>query len=79
MICGACGLSWDVDDADPPACNGIVTRAPVSVAVPSITRTLPAELPQYLAARMAAVYITSRKAAPEDRMRDAYRALLDAL
>ena len=23
MICGQCGLQWDIDDEDPPKCMGV--------------------------------------------------------
>lgn len=29
MICGKCGLQWDVDDPDPPACKPTQNRKPL--------------------------------------------------
>lgn len=53
MNCTACGLHWDVNDPNPPACR--------PEPAPRL-RELPDELPPHIAVRMHARFIQSREA-----------------
>lgn len=83
MICGACGLQWDVNDFDPPDCKKTGGKARSSGApsapLPPQPRGLPDELPADIAAEMfrTVQYARATGANGVEAMRRAYRLLLD--
>lgn len=83
MICGACGLQWDVNDTEPPECPKTGTEArgsgaPLDIPPPQ-RKGLPAELPEDVAAEMFQTlqYARATGADGVEAMRRAYRLLLD--
>lgn len=68
MSCGACGLTWDYRDPEPPACRP---------EPPPKLRELPDELPAHVAARMWAHLEQTRRggACHVTAIRAAYRVL----
>lgn len=84
MICGACGLSWDVNDQEPPDCKktggkGRSSGAPPDTQPPQRSRGLPAELPEAVAAEMFRTlqYARGTGSTGVEAMQRAYRLLLD--
>ncbi len=90
--CVACGMQWDLDDADPPDCrtltparargtpfvNGRYLGDPEPVAAPARTVAAPVDLSFDLADRMARAYETERGLGLNARaMRAAWRVFLD--
>lgn len=74
-ICVACGLNWDTNDAEPPACGQIdwrtkLVRAVVKSEPVPVKGGLPDKLPEHLAQLM-------EKAYEANGMHAAYRVLLD--
>lgn len=71
MVCHACGLYWDVNDPEPPACQHKRGKKwPEVVEVMPKRRGFPEELPPDLEREMVKTYKASG-------MRAAYRLLLD--
>jgi hypothetical protein len=44
MICGPCGLSWDINDPLPPKCPKHRGRLPLVDALPPLTDRLPYDI-----------------------------------
>lgn len=91
MMCGPCGLQWDVKDPEPPECKRIDRRSSIARRAhdvlaakfekrPSgtIAAVIPAELPDELADAMNRAY-NSGGVAHREAMRRAYRLFLDSL
>lgn len=85
-ICARCGLTWDTNDPEPPACNPKDQRTHEARAVaelsnepapPPVTVELPLVLPAPVAVDMSTAY-RSRGGGVEG-MQAAYRVLLDGL
>lgn len=73
MICGACGMQWDVDDPNPPACRKVDHRRSTVrdlLKADPKPRKLPATPPTYLLRDMEAAHRARG-------MSGAYRVLLD--
>lgn len=87
IICAACGLNWDANDPEPPACKSIDRRTRKAQAVAKFEaenaapkrQGLPDELPADLAAEMFRVLQYARGTGSDgiEAMRRAYRVLLD--
>lgn len=82
MLCGPCGLAWDVGDPEPPACRQRASDAHADPDAPRVTDhvALPLELPLELAGRMADAYDASERrdpGKPAHAMRAAWRVFLD--
>lgn len=78
MVCHACGLYWDVNDPDPPACQrGKRKAAPITVEVKPPRLHFPEVLPPDVAAEMVKTYQANGGRA--EGMRAAYRLLLDRI
>lgn len=85
MICEACGLNWDANDLDPPACRKNIKRAVAKVAKVEAERMpdrpaprprgLPVDLPADVAAEMVKTYQAHHGGL--SGMRAAYRLFLD--
>lgn len=76
MVCHACGLYWDVNDPESPACQKGKRKAAPIVVEPSPLR-FPEELPPDVAAEMVKTYQANGGRA--EGMRAAYRLLLDRI
>ena len=77
MICGPCGMNWDHNDPEPPACRKIDKRMKVlrqmdAIFAPAKPRALPANLPAAWAVEMDRAY-------KNGGMLAAYRVLLDRI
>lgn len=93
MTCGRCGLAWDVNDPDPPACRRTIDRraipdrrvtravARIEPVIATVTAQIPVELPDPLALELAAAYeqARGRGLGGVDAMRAVYRSLLAGL
>ena len=89
MICAACGLNWDTNDPEPPACRKNIKRAVARVAkieeqtAPLKTKKAPAfphELPADVAAEMVKTYQANARDGLKGQiagMQAAYRLFLD--
>ena len=75
MVCHACGLYWDVNDPEPPACQK--GKAKVIVELKAEPLRFPEELPPDVAAEMVKTYQANGGRA--EGMRAAYRLLLDRI
>jgi len=73
MVCHACGLAWDVNDPEPPACRH--GKAKVLVEISVATLRFPEQLPHDVAAEMVKTY--QANGAHVKGMQAAYRLLLD--
>jgi hypothetical protein len=76
-ICAPCGLNWDTNDPEPPACRKIDGRSKLVKTVaklqqPPVKKGLPDKLPDHLARQM-------EKAYKANGMGAAYRVLIDNL
>jgi hypothetical protein len=85
MICSACGLIWDLNDPEPPACGKIDKRTKkikkLKVLEP-ITGSLklPETLPIELATEMVKTFsVYAQLDTPVIGMQAAYRLLLDRI
>lgn len=90
MFCGVCGMTWDVNDTEPPPCRKVDHRTSLVRAALTATkeldtpapRRLPDELPAELALDMAVVFMVNKGFGPTSRiaaMQAAYRLLLDRM
>lgn len=73
MVCHRCGIRWDMNDPEPPACRVARTIGPVEV--PRIRAWMPLALPDWLAEKMA--IIAAETPGPEGLKR-AYAVFLEA-
>lgn len=89
-MCGPCGLQWDTNDPEPPACLGKnPSRRATDLAAPdtgrpyvaTITAQIPTELPSPVAEAMRAAYIAriGSTGSGLSAMQAAYRVFLDSL
>jgi hypothetical protein len=78
MICGRCGLSWDIGDPEPPKCKREhhSTAHPVPPAR-AVAILAPERLPASLAERMARTYTANATHGAVVAMDAAYRVFLD--
>jgi len=75
MICGPCGLSWDITDPEPPECRKVDHRTRAvrqSAPPPAKLKGLPVTLPADLAIEMEIAH-------KNGGMPAAYRLLLDRI
>lgn len=89
MICHACGLNWDTNDPEPPACRKVDRRTTRAKAADQFDKDnqgakkakgLPAELPPDLAAEMVRTFNANKTDGAMGHVRGmqaAYRLLLD--
>lgn len=88
MVCAACGLAWDMNDPEPPACKDIDRRTRKAQVVAKFEaenivpkrQGLPHELPDDLAAEMVKAYHANARDGLRGHingMQAAYRLLLD--
>ena len=81
MLCGACGLAWDVNDPDPPECRKVDGRRKVAREVakcepaPARVGGLPDKLPDDVATEMVKTY--QANGGHRAGMQAAYRLFLD--
>jgi hypothetical protein len=87
-VCAACGLSWDTNDPEPPACRKVDRRAKVVKEVAAfdaeavkLSNGLPDTLPADVAADMFRTLQYARGTGSDgvEAMRRAYRVLLDRM
>lgn len=88
MVC-KCGLRWDVNDPEPPACHKNRRRNPADAAprslpanvIATMPASIPVELPAHVADAMRAAYIARIGSTGSGRsaMQAAYRVFLDNL
>lgn len=84
MMCEACGLAWDVNDPDPPACRKVDRRSKIvkeiktfdAPAAPRVKR-LPDQLPADLAIDMVKAFLANGQSI--NGMQAAYRLFLDRI
>jgi len=87
IICAACGLNWDVNDPEPPACGNVDQRTKQAKAVakfetPIQKKTpwrMPYALPVDVAQEMAKVFRANCAADDVHGMQAAYRLFLDRM
>ena len=86
MVCAPCGLIWDANDPEPPACRKHIKRAVTKLAkledAPTKVPALPHELPADLAIEMVTVYHANLTADVNSRrkaMQATYRLFLDRI
>lgn len=86
MICHACGLNWDTNDPEPPACRKVDKRTKRAKAgaefdqAPKKAKGLPSELPPDLVAEMVRTFNANKTDGAMGHVRGmqaAYRLLLD--
>ena len=85
LMCAACGLNWDVNDPEPPACHPSDRRTRQAKATvkfedaerPANTQGLPPDLPVDVAFEMVKTY--QAHGGHLNGMRAAYRLLLDRM
>lgn len=84
MMCAACGLAWDVNDPDPPACRKVDRRSKIvkeikTFDVPAAPRVkrLPDQLPADLAIDMVKAFLANGQSI--NGMQAAYRLFLDRI
>lgn len=88
MICAACGLNWDTNDPEPPACRKNIKRAVARVAkieaeaapLKPEAPKLPHELPDDVAVEMVKTYQANARDGLKGQiagMQAAYRLFLD--
>ena len=82
MICAACGLNWDTNDPEPPACRKVDRRTKKAKeaaagldAAMTHAKALPHKLPDDVAAEMVKTY--KANAGGLACMQAAYRLFLD--
>jgi len=85
MICSACGLVWDLNDPEPPACAKIDGRTKKikklkASEFPIRSSKLPETLPIELATEMVKTFsVYAQLDTPVIGMQAAYRLLLDRI
>lgn len=90
MICAACGLNWDTNDPEPPACRKVDRRSKkareakegleAAMEHAKERRGLPDELPDHVAMEMAKAYKANARGGLKGQiagMQAAYRLFLD--
>lgn len=87
MSCGACGITWDTNDPDPPACHNVdrrTKRFKDAAAFERVEATKVKGLPTYLSDELAAEMVKTFNANKTDGvhghirgMQAAYRLFLD--
>lgn len=81
MICAACGLNWDTNDPEPPACRKRSKRVKIEAApLPLKPKGMPTELPVDVAAEMVKTYQANARDGLKGQiagMQAAYRLFLD--
>lgn len=85
MTCAACGLAWDVNDPDPPACRKVDRRLKIvkeittfeTPPVKSKPKQLPDQLPADVAIDMVKAFIANGQSI--NGMQAAYRVFLDRI
>ena len=86
MICAACGLNWDTNDPEPPACHKVDRRtkkakeAAAGLDAAKTRKALPHELPDDVAAEMVKTYKANARDGLKGQiagMQAAYRLFLD--
>jgi len=81
MMCAACGLAWDINDPDPPACRKVDRRSKIVKEIktfeapPSKPKKLPDQLPADVAIDMVKAYLANGQSI--NGMQAAYRVFLD--
>lgn len=80
MICAPCGLTWDINDPEPPECHRNIKRA--AEASPVMPHRygqgrLPDQLPADLASEMVKTYLANGRGVAA--MQAAYRLFLDRI
>ena len=92
MICAACGLNWDTNDPEPPACRKVDKRTKkaksakegleAAFAHARERRRVPEELPDHVAMEMAKAYHANAREGIKGRvagMQAAWRVFLDTV
>lgn len=83
MMCAACGLAWDVNDPDPPACRKVDRRSKIVKEIktfetpPTKPKLLPDQLPADVAIDMVKAYLANGQSI--NGMQAAYRVFLDRI
>ena len=83
MICGPCGLTWDVNDPEPPECHKVDRRLKIvkDTAKLDVKPRRPGRLPDKLPDDVAAEMVKTYQANGGHRggMQAAYRLFLDRI